>query len=91
MNKVSLTVKEKAFLERRHRKTRDVCELDRIKAVLLRSEDWSIAAIAQALRAHESTISRHIKDYLEEAKLTVSKGGSDSFLSNEQTEALTTH
>ena len=91
MNKINLTAKEKAVLEHRHRETRDVRELDRIKAVLLRSEDWSIAAITQALRVHESTIARHIKDYLEEAKLTFSKGGSDSFLSNEQTEELISH
>ncbi len=91
MNKFSLTAKEKAVLEHCHRKTCDVCELDRIKTVLLHSEGWSIAAIAQALREHESTTSRHIKDYLEEAKLTVIKGGSDSFLPNEQTEALTAH
>jgi transposase len=59
--------------------------------VLLRSEDWSISAIAQALRVHESTVTRHIKDYLDEAKLSFSKGGSDSFLSNKQTEELIVH
>jgi predicted ArsR family transcriptional regulator len=65
MNKISLTPKEKDDLECRHRVTRDACESDRIKAVLLRAEGWSLAAIAQALRVHEATIARHLKDYLE--------------------------
>lgn len=76
MYEITLTPQEKTNLERRHRETRDVRELDRIKAVLLCSENWSVSAIAQALRVHESTITRHLKDYLNEAKLTFSKGGS---------------
>jgi transposase len=91
MNKISLTPKEKDDLECRHRVTRDACESDRIKAVLLRAEGWSLAAIAQALRVHEATIARHLKDYLEESKLTFSKGGSSSFLSDEQTAQLVSH
>jgi len=63
-----------------------VHESDRIKAILLRSEDWSIFAIAQALRVHESTITRHIKEYIHEQKLGISKGGSSSFLTVKQTE-----
>ncbi len=91
MHKIILTAKEKTELETRHRKTRDVIELDRIKAVLLRSEDWTIAAIAQALRVHESTISRHIQDYLNEEKLSFTKGGSSGFLSEQETEQLISH
>ncbi len=91
MNKITLTAKQKNALELRHRETRDAIESDRIKAVLLRSEDWTVAAIAQALRVHESTISRHIKDYLDEEKLNFTKGGSSSLLSVEQTEQLTAH
>lgn len=91
MYEITLTPKDKTNLECRHRETRDVHELDRIKAVLLRSEGWSVSAIAQALRVHESTITRHIKDYLHEEKLSLSKGGSDSFLSEKQTEKLVAH
>jgi len=91
MHKINLTAKEKTELEIRHRKTRDVIELDRIKAVLLRSEGWSIAAIAQALRVYESTVTRHIKDYVEEGKLNFTKGGSNSLLSEKQTEQLVAH
>lgn len=91
MNKIILTANQKKELELRHRETRDANESDRIKAVLLRSEDWSIGAIAQALRVHESTVTRHIKEYLEEGKLNFSKGGSNSLLSEEQTKQLIAH
>lgn len=91
MHKIILTKKEKMSLELRHRVTRDTHELDRIKAILLCSEGWSITAIAQALRVHVSTVTRHLKDYLEEDKLTFSKGGSSSLLSDEQTEKLIAH
>jgi len=91
MNEIILTAKKKTALELRHRQTKDVVESDRIKAVLLRSENWTIAAIAQALRVHESTISRHIKDYLDEEKLSFTKGGSSSLLSEQQTEQLIAH
>ena len=50
MEKFKLTVKEKEILEQRHNGCRDGKERDRIKAVLLRSEGWTIPMIAQALR-----------------------------------------
>ena len=40
---------------------RRVC--DRIKAVLLASEGWSLTMISQALRIHESTVARYLSDY----------------------------
>ena len=40
-------------------------EGDRIKAVLFRSEGWTLPMISQALRLHESTIIRHLNDYRE--------------------------
>lgn len=91
MYEISLTSQEKSSLEERHRKTRDVHEHDRIKAILLRSEGWTVSSIAQALRVHESTITRHVKDYLKNQKLNFSKGGKESLLSEAQTEALITH
>jgi hypothetical protein len=42
---ISLTPEQKIALEARHKKARDGRERDRIKAVLLRSEGWSIANI----------------------------------------------
>lgn len=91
MYDITLTAEEKAHLECRHRKTKNVHELDRIKAILLRSENWSVLDIAQALRVHESTITRHIKEYITEEKLNFTKGGSASFLSSKQIEQLVKH
>ena len=91
MYEITLTTKEKSALEHRHKTTRDVNELDRIKAILLRSEGWLVSDIAQALRVHEGTVTRHIKDYFNHQKLNFSKGGSSSLLSPDQTEALVEH
>ncbi len=74
-----------------HEQTRDGRVRDRIKAVLLRSEGWTIAMISQALRLHESTITRHIDDYLEKEKLKPENGGSASYLSSIQTEEVVRH
>ena len=63
---------QKADLELRHKTARDARESDRIKAVLLRSEGWSPAAIAQALRKSEFTVCRHIDDYVEKERVKVS-------------------
>lgn len=91
MYKITLTIEEKAELESRHRQTKDVNESDRIKAILLRSERWPIANIAQALRVHMSTITRHIKEYIDEQKLNSTKGGSSSFLPEEEVQQLVVH
>jgi len=89
--KISLTPEQKKRLELRHRKVRDVHECDRIKAVLLSSEGWSIAQISQALRKHESTISRHLQDFKNRQKLAPENGGSEGHLKVEQTEELIQH
>ncbi|MEZ8694458.1 helix-turn-helix domain-containing protein, partial [Vibrio splendidus] len=54
--KITLTPQQKLQLEQMHDSTRDGRVRDRIKAVLLASEDWSQAMISQALRIHESTV-----------------------------------
>ena len=64
----------------RHRKTRDGRERDRIKAVLLRAEGWSLEQIAQALRIHLETVRDHLRDYGEAEKLKPENGGSLSKL-----------
>ena len=90
MEKFKLTAIEKMALELRHKQCRDVKECYRINAVLLRSEGWTIPMIAQALRIHESTVTRHINDYLD-GKLNISSGGSTSMLSEAQTGELMWH
>ena len=46
--------------------------------------------ISQALRLHQTTITRHLNDY-REGKLSINSGGSDSQLTNEQNESLIQH
>ena len=85
-----LSPKEKAALEQRHNSCRDGKERDRIKAVLLRAEGWTIPMIAQGLRIHESTVTRHINEYAD-GKLTIASGGSDSMLNEAVTQELQSH
>ncbi len=91
MRKISLSKAQKIDLEYLHDKTKDGRIRDRIKAVLLRSEGWSTPMIAQALRLHETSIIRHINDYLEKEKLKPENGGSESYLSATQTEEVIIH
>jgi len=90
MNKFYITPEEKIALELRHKQCWDVKESDRIKAVLLRSEGWTIPMIAQALRIHEATVTRHINDY-HNGKLNIASGGSTSMLNEAQTSKLLSH
>lgn len=89
--KVTLSSEKKKELELMHDSTRDSRVCDRIKAVLLASEGWSNAMISQALRIHETTVARHINDYLQSEKLKPENGGSQSRLSAAQTMQLIEH
>lgn len=89
--KIFITAQQKAELERLHDTTRDGRVRDRIKAILLASEGWSSAMIAQALRLHQTTVDRHISEFLNKDKLKPENGGSDSKLSAEQTSLLISH
>lgn len=91
MPKITLTSQQKTDLESRHKNARDARESDRIKAVLLRSEGWSPAAIGQALRKSEFSVCRHIDDYVQKEKLKPENGGSTGHLTNEQTQVLIEH
>jgi transposase len=91
MKAITLTKEQKSALERRHKKCRDKRECDRIKAVLLFSEDWTPAQIAQALRKHEASIVRHLNDFIKTNKLQPEGGGSQGYLNDEQTQRLIQH
>jgi len=84
MSKIQLSPEEKSSLEVRHEAARDSRESDRIKAVLLCSEGWSVTRIAHVLRKHETDILRHLNEYQDEQKLQLSSGGSSNNLSGEQ-------
>lgn len=91
MKQIKLTPEQKIDLEALHDTSRDKRVCDRIKAVLLRSEGWTTAMIAQALRLHETTIVRHIDDYVHKEKLKPANGGSQSYLTEEQTDEVVAH
>lgn len=91
MKKIELTAEQKEALEMRHKKSCGKRESDRIKAVLLRDENWSTPMIAQALRIHETSVVRYIDDYLTDKKLTINSGGSKGYLTDEQTKELIVH
>ncbi|SFN61107.1 helix-turn-helix domain-containing protein, partial [Xenorhabdus japonica] len=86
--KMTLTDAQKEALELMHDTTRDGRVRDRIKAVLLASKGWTALMITQALRIHESTVSRHLKDCIAQEKLAPENSGSESRLSAEQTAEL---
>jgi transposase len=88
---LNLTAKQKEQLELRHKVERDKYICDRIKAVLLRSESWSLDRISQALRLHKDSVRRHLVEYAEEEKLAPQNGGSPGKLNEKQTEELIAH
>ncbi|MFH0256348.1 IS630 family transposase [Vibrio rumoiensis] len=88
---IELSNQKKKQLERMHDSSRDRRVCDRIKAVLLASEGWSVSMISQALRIHQTTVIRHINDYLQSEKLKPENGGSQSKLNAAETIALIEH
>ncbi len=88
---VTLTKQQKQELETQHDITRDGRVRDRIKAVLLASEGWSVLMISQALRIHPTTVARHIHDYEQINKLKPENGGSQCRLSAIQSLSLIEH
>ena len=90
MNRFIITEEEKSHLDELHHHTKDGKERDRIKAILLRSEGWTVPMISQALRLHQTTIIRHINEY-HDGKLKNESGGSESKLNESQTEELIAH
>jgi transposase len=89
--KIALSPEEKTDLEYRHQHERDKRISDRIKAVLLRDEGWSVSKIAQALRLHNDTVFRYFIEYTELNKLTPNHHGSEQKLNGEQTTELLAH
>ena len=90
MKRLKLTPQEKEKLEAIHAATLEGKKRDRLKAILLRSEGWTVPQIAQALRIHETSVTRHINDY-RSGKLAPCSGGSQSKLTKEQTAELIQH
>jgi transposase len=91
MSGVFLSPEVRAHLLHQHKRERDGRVKDRLKAVLLRDDDWSLSAIAEALFLTEEGVRQHLKDYAVSGKLKPENGGSESFLNERQTAELLAH
>jgi len=89
--KTNLSSEQKKLLEAHHRVERDGRVRDRMKVILLSSEGWTNKAIAQALRIHPETVAQHLNEWEEKDKLKPENGGSESKLSEQQTQLLEQH
>lgn len=86
-----LTIKERENLLDAHRRERDGRIRDRIKTVLAYDDGYSYTEIARILLLDDETIRRHIKDYFKHKKLQPENGGSDSKLSESESQQLIMH
>lgn len=91
MSGLFLLPEVRAHLLHQHKRERDGRVKDRIKAVLLRDDDWSLRAIAEALFLTEEGVRQHLKDYAASGKLAPENGGSEGFLNERQTAELLSH
>lgn len=67
--KLNLTSEEKQALEIQHKTECDGRIKDRIKAILLYSEGWSVIQIAQALRIRVEAVHYYLEKYNQSKKL----------------------
>ncbi len=82
---------QRISLRSRHRSEKDRRTADRIKAVLLADLGWSCKQIAEALFLDEGTVLRHVNEYVEQQKLSIKSGGSQSKMSGTHTAELIKH
>ncbi|HGJ5881906.1 helix-turn-helix domain-containing protein, partial [Arsenophonus sp.] len=74
---INLTQEQKLKLRNLHRKSRDRLVCDRIRCVLLCTDGWTPEMIADSQLIHETTVRRHLNDWLNGEKLAPENGGSD--------------
>ena len=91
MLEIKLSESSKKLLEKRHKKEKDKKVADRMKVVLLRSENWSQKSISQALRITEETVHQHIIEYQKNNNFKPKNGGSTEQLSKYQSQELSGH
>lgn len=86
-----LNEKEKEVLRFRHQVERDKRVCDRIKAVLMYDNGYSLAEIAKVLLLSHEGIRKHLIDYHDKAKLQTENGGNYSKLTAEEENDLIKH
>ena len=90
MNNI-LTPTIRSELLKRHRNERDGKVRDRIKAILLRDDGLTYVEIARVLFLSDEGVRKQVEDYIQQEKLELKSGGTESKLSAEQTKALITY
>lgn len=86
-----LTESEREDLRLRHKRERDKRVCDRIKAVLMYDNGYSLEEIAKVLLLSHEGIRKHLIDYHSQNKLVTENGGSYSKLTPEQEDDLINH
>lgn len=86
--KIELTAEQRIALKMLHKNSRDPRVRDRIRCVLLAADDWTATTIAKSQLIDETTVRRHLNDWLSDEKLKPENGGSDSHLNEVQTAEL---
>jgi transposase len=82
---MNLTLEEIKSLKVQHKKAQDKRTCDRIKAVLLINDGYSYEQVANILLLDDSTVRRHVEEYLNSKKLSANYKGSESKLNQQQT------
>jgi len=86
-----LNENERIALVNQHKKERDKRICDRIKAILLYDEGWTLMQISRVLLITDDTVRQHIKEFKRERKLKPENGGSSETLNTQQAFALEQH
>lgn len=86
-----LTKEQRAYLVRTHKREQNGRIRDRIKSVLLCDSGYTYSEIARILLLDDETIRRHVGDYCSKLKIKPESGGSESKLTESETQALITH
>lgn len=91
MEYTKLALIEKQELKAHHKQERDGRIRDRIKAVLMYDDGYSIVEISKVLLLSHEGIRKHLIDYHNDKKLKPNNGGSYSKLNSQQEEELIVH
>jgi transposase len=86
-----LSKEQRAYLVRTHKREQNKKTCDRIKAVLLCDSGYTYSEIARILLLDDETIRRHVEDYCSKLKIKPENGGSESKLTESETQALIAH
>jgi transposase len=88
---IFISKEQRETLLNQHRTEKNGKIRDRIKSVLLSDQGWTYRSISEALFLDEETISTHVREFRDKAKLRNNSGGSSANLSVEQSDSIVNH